>query len=114
MALAILLTTKNLALIYIYAALFGISYGALVVAIPTFVAGYYGRAYYAQILVMIFPLGTVAEAVGPVLAGAIYDATTTYTLAFALVAVSSSVGLICAILARPPKLPKYAGESSLI
>ena len=114
MALAILLTTRNLTLIYIYAALFGISYGALIVALPTFIAGYYGRAYYAQILGMIFPLGTVAEAVGPVLAGAIYDATTTYTLAFALVAVSSSVGLICAILARPPKLPKYAGESSLI
>jgi len=114
MALAILLTTKNLALIYIYAALFGVSYGALVVALPTFVAGYYGRAYYAQILGMIFPLGVFGEAVGPVLAGAIYDATTTYTLAFALVAAFSSVGLICAILARPPKLPKYAGESSLI
>ena len=102
-ALAILLATKNLTLIYIYAALFGISYGALVVALPTFVGGYYGRTYYAQILGMIFPLGTVAEAVGPVLAGAIYDATATYTLAFALVAAFSSVGLVCAVLARPPK-----------
>ena len=103
-ALAILLTTKNLALIYIYAALFGISYGALVTALPTFLGGYYGRTYYAQILGLIFPLTTVAEAVGPVLAGAIYDATATYTLAFAIVVAFSSVGLVCAILARPPKL----------
>ena len=101
-ALAILLTTKNMAFIYIYAALFGISYGALITALPTFVGGYYGRTHYAQILGLIFPLTTVAEAVGPVLAGAIYDATATYTLAFAIVVAFSSVGLVCAILARPP------------
>jgi len=105
-ALAILLTTRNLTLIYIYAGLFGISYGALITALPTFVGGYYGRIYYAQILGIIFPLSTVAEAVGPVLAGAIYDATTTYTLAFAIVAVFSLVGLVSAVLARPPKLRK--------
>ena len=103
-ALAILLTTKNLALIYIYAALFGISYGALITSLPTFVGGYYGRTHYAQILGLIFPLTTVAEAVGPVLAGAIYDVTATYTLAFIVVIAFSSAGLICAILARPPKL----------
>ena len=103
-ALAILLTTRNLTLIYIYAALFGISYGALVTALPTFVGGYYGRTYYAQILGIIFPLSTVAEAVGPVLAGAIYDATTTYMPAFAIVVAISLVGLVSAILTRPPKL----------
>ena len=103
-ALAILLTTRNLTLIYIYAALFGISYGALVTALPTFVGGYYGRTYYAQILGIIFPLSTVAEAVGPVLAGAIYDATTTYTPAFAVVAAISLMGLVSAILTRPPRL----------
>jgi len=111
MALGILLTTKNLALIYIYSALFGISYGALLVALPTFIGGYYGRTHYAQILGVIFPLGIVAEAVGPVLAGAIYDATATYTPAFAIVATFSLVGLVCAALVRPPKLPQQAGES---
>jgi len=109
-ALAILLTTKNLTLIYIYTVLFGISYGALVVALPTFVGGYYGRTHYAQILGLILPLGMVAEAVGPVLAGAIYDATATYTLAFAIVAAFSFVGLVCAILARPPSSASLTGE----
>ena len=111
MALAVLLTTKNLALIYVYAALFGISAGALIVALPTFVGGYYGRTHYAQILGMIFPLGTIAEAVGPVLAGAVYDATATYTPAFAIVAAFSSVGLICAVLVRPPKLIQNCVQS---
>jgi len=103
-ALAILLTTKSLGLIYIYATLFGISYGALVTAFPTFVGRYYGRAHYAQILGWIFPLVLATEAVGPVLAGAIYDATTTYAPAFIIVATFSFVGLICAILAHPPKM----------
>jgi len=101
-ALAILLTTRNLTLIYIYAVLFGISYGALITALPTFIGGYYGRTYYAQILGLILPVGMIAEAMGPVLAGAIYDATTTYTPAFVIITATSLVGLVSAILARPP------------
>ncbi len=105
-ALVILLTTKNLLLIYTYAMLFGISYGALVVALPTFIGAYYGRAHYAQILGLIFPLAIIAEAAGPIMAGAINDAMGTYTLAFAIITGFSTVGLVCAILAYPPKSPE--------
>lgn len=105
-ALVILLSTKNLLLIYTYAMLFGISYGALVVALPTFIGAYYGRAHYARILGLIFPLATIAEAAGPIMAGAINDAMGTYTLAFAIITGFSTVGLVCAILAYPPKSPE--------
>ncbi|MCD6568483.1 MAG: MFS transporter [Dehalococcoidia bacterium] len=103
-ALVILLTARSLFLIYVYAGLFGICYGALVVALPTFIGTYYGRSHYAQILGFIFPLTLIAEAAGPLMGGAIYDATGTYTLAFAIITGFSVVGLICAILARKPKL----------
>lgn len=102
-ALIILLTTKTLFLIYIYAVLFGISYGALVVALPTFIGAYYGRIHYAQILGLIFPLAIIAEAAGPLIAGAINDAMGTYIPAFAIITGFSTVGLICAIFAYPPK-----------
>ena len=105
-ALVILLTTKTLLLIYIYAALFGISYGALVVALPTFIGAYYGRSHYAQILGLIFPLAIIAEAAGPVMAGAINDAMGTYIPAFAIITSFSTLGLVCAMLAYPPKLPE--------
>jgi len=105
-ALIILLTTKTLFLIYIYAVLFGISYGALVVALPTFIGAYYGRIHYAQILGLIFPLAIIAEAAGPLIAGAINDAMGTYIPAFAIITGFSTVGLICAILAHPPKPPE--------
>jgi len=105
-ALIILLTTKTLLLIFIYATLFGISNGALVVALPTFIGAYYGRTHYAQILGLIFPLAIVGEAAGPILAGAINDAMGTYIPAFAIITSFSTVGLLCAILAYPPKAPE--------
>jgi len=107
-ALAILLTARSLFLIYTYAALFGISYGALVVALPTFIGTYYGRSHYAQILGFIFPMAIIAEAVGPIMAGAIHDAMGTYTLAFAIITGFSIVGLICTVFARQPKSSKQA------
>ena len=105
-ALIILLTTRTLFLIYIYAVLFGISYGALIVALPTFIGAYFGRTHYAQILGLIFPLAVIAEAAGPLMAGAINDAMGTYIPAFAIITGFSTVGLACAIFAYPPKPPE--------
>jgi MFS family permease len=103
-ALVILLTTQSLIFIYIYAALFGISYGALVVALPTYIGAYYGRSHYAQILGLIFPLTLIAEAAGPLMAGAIYDTTGTYIPAFISLVAFSGIGLLCAVFTQPPKL----------
>jgi len=105
MAMIIILTTKSLAFIYIYAVFFGISSGAFVVAMPTFIAAYYGRVKYTQILGLLVPLALSAEASGPVLAGIINDVFGTYRLAFAIIAGLSLVGLLCAFLAHPPKPP---------
>ena len=105
-ALIILLTTKTLLLIYIYATLFGISYGALTVALPAFIGAYYGRTHYAKILGLIFPLAIVGEAAGPIVAGVINDAMGTYMPAFAIMTGFSTVGLLCAIFAYPPKAPE--------
>jgi MFS family permease len=102
-ALIILLTAKALLLIYIYAMFFGISYGALVVALPTFIGAYYGRTHYAQIMGFIFPAVIFAQAAGPMVAGAIIDAMGTYMPAFVILTSVSIVGLLCAILAYPPK-----------
>jgi MFS family permease len=103
-SMIILLTARSLTLIYAYAVLNGISSGGLLVALPTFVGSYFGRKHYAQIMGFIFPLSMVVEAVGPLMAGAIYDATGTYTIAFMITTGFCVVGLICAILARKPQL----------
>jgi MFS family permease len=108
-AFCILLSTRNLALIYVYAVLFGISKGAVLTALPTFIGAYYGRARYAQILGIIVAFSSTVQAAGPAVAGAIYDATGTYTPDFVLLTALSLVGLICAFMARPPRLPQSTG-----
>lgn len=105
-ALVILLTTRSLPLIYTYAVLFGISYGALVVALPAFIGAYYGRIHYTQILGLVLPMTLVAEAAGPIIAGAIKDVVGTYIPAFAIITGFSTVGLVCAIFAYPPRPPE--------
>ncbi len=102
-ALTILLTAKDLSFIYIYAALFGLSTGALYTALPTFVGAYFDRERYARILGVIFPFQVIAQAVAATSAGAIFDATASYTIAFAIVILISAIGLISAFSARPPK-----------
>ena len=102
-ALLILITTDSPPLIYTYSVLFGISSGALIVALPEFIGAYYGRMHYSQILRLIFPLILIAEAAGPVIAGSINDATGTYMLAFVMITGLSTVGLVCAISVYPPK-----------
>lgn len=101
-ALTILLTAPSLSLIYAYAVLFGISYGGLGVAAPTLIGAYFGSARFVRILSIVFPLGIAVEALGPPLAGAIYDLTSTYVAAFAVVAVLCAAGLAYSILRREP------------
>lgn len=102
-AIIILLTTRNLGLIFIYAALLGISSGALFTAMPTFVGNYYPRERYTQVTSMILPFHVTAQALAATAVGAIYDITTEYTLAFYIIGVFALAGMVCAFSARPPK-----------
>lgn len=104
-SLSIILTTTNLALIYIYAGLFGIGSGALLTALPTLVGKYYGRTNYAVILGVIWAIGITIEAAGPAVAGVIYDLTFEYTTVFWLLLGISVMGMVAAFIARQPKLP---------
>lgn len=105
MALGLLLTTRNLGLLYVYSAFFGISHGALLTAMPTMLGAYYGRKHYAQILGMIFTVQVAAGAAAPTIAGAIYDTTATYFPAFILITAVTTFGLASVFLARQPKYP---------
>ena len=102
-AFVILLTTRNPGWIYLYAVCFGFGSGAIVAAFPTLVGEYSGRAHYARIMGLIFMLVVIAEACGPIVAGAIYDASSDYALAFILVTVFLLLGLAGTLLLRSPK-----------
>jgi cyanate permease len=103
-SIIILLTTRNLGLIFVYAILMGISSGALFTAMPTFVGNYYPREHYTQVTSMILPFHVGAQAVAAAAVGAVYDITGEYVLAFYILSAFSVIGLVCAFSARPPKL----------
>jgi len=110
-ALAILLTSDNLAMLYLYAVLFGFSGALISTAATTLIGNYYGRARFPQIMGMIVVLMYIFLAAGPAFGGAVYDTTGTYTLAFIIMIGFNVVGLFCAFFARPPQ-PKLGTLSS--
>lgn len=107
--LIILLNTRELGLIYVYAAFQGMSNGALITALPTLVGAYYPRDRYAQVLGVVFPFQVVTNAVAATVAGAVFDVTGAYTPAFIAAACFSTAGIVFAFLARRPKLPRLPG-----
>ena len=103
-ALAILLTSQNIAFIYLYAMLFGISNGMLMTLMFTIIAAYYGRSSFARIQGTVFAFTIVLQSAGPTIAGAIHDSTGTYTPVFIGLSALTVIGLMCVYFARPPKL----------
>ena len=105
LALVILLIARSVPFVYLYSFLFGMSGGAALGVYPTLLADYYGRAIFPKVLgllnLFIFPF----RALSATIAGAIYDSTTTYTLAFIILIVLNLIGLICTLLGSPPKTP---------
>jgi MFS family permease len=102
-ALVILITARELAFIYIFAVLLGYSNGSLITAYPTLVGDYYPRQHYSQMLGMIVPFYVVANAVSATIAGAVFDATSSYNSVFIAAALFGTVGLILAFFTRRPK-----------
>ena len=103
MGLIILLTSRELGLIYVFAAFQGMSNGALTAAMPTFVGAYYPRQRYSQVIGVVLPFQICSNAIATTVAGAIFDATSTYTPAFITAAVFCVAGLIFVFMARQPK-----------
>ena len=101
----VLINAKTLPFIYLYATLSGISYGGLIVLLPAMLGAYFGRTDYARIMGWTFPIITIIFAAGPILGGFIYDTTGSYIPGFWGTVAFLGVGLVCALLARPPKPP---------
>jgi MFS family permease len=112
-SLIILLTTKNLAMIYVYAALMGLSLGAILTAMASFTGAYYPREQYAQVIGLFLPFYVIGQSIAALGTGAIYDATQQYTLAFSILVVTSLAGLVCALLAGPPEYSLYKDQTAI-
>lgn len=96
----------GLSSLYLVAVVFGFSYGAVSTLFPAIVGDFFGREQAGSLVGFLFALAGSMAAWGPLVAGAIHDATGAYTQAFLLSAASNGVALVLLTLARPPRAPR--------
>jgi cyanate permease len=87
---------------YIAAGMFGAGVGGLLVMLPIAWADYYGRRSYGAIRGVALSIQVLAQASGPLLSGALRDATGGYEPSLLCFAVLSGMSVLAALAARPP------------
>ncbi len=102
-ALFWLLVAKEIWMLYLFAAVYGFGYGASVSLQPTTVAELFGTRSHGAIMGMIIFIAALGGAAGPLFAGAMYDLNGNYYFAFLIYGIVTLIGLVLAILLRPPK-----------
>jgi hypothetical protein len=86
------------------AALFGFGIGAMLTLLPIAWADYFGRANYGAIRGLALSAQVLAQAAGPLAAGALHDWTGTYALGLECFAALSFASILAALAARRPRL----------
>jgi MFS family permease len=100
-----LLFARELWALYLFAVVFGFAYGGFSVILSPMVAEQFGLRSHGVIFgVIIMFGGTGGMAIGPLIAGHLFDVTGSYTMPFLMFAVSSVIGLILILFLRPAQL----------
>ncbi|MEQ1889088.1 MAG: MFS transporter [Alphaproteobacteria bacterium] len=90
----------GLALLWLAATLFGFSYGGVVTLLSPLCSDHFGRAHVAAIVGMIFAVAGAPAAIGPYVAGLLFDVTGSYEAAFLISAAMNGAALaLAAVLA---------------
>ena len=89
-------------LAYGAAALFGLGIGGLLTTLPIAWADYFGRQSYGAIRGVALTVQVFAQAAGPVLSGALRDATGSYAVSLVTFATLAFAGCAAALFAAPP------------
>ena len=88
-------------MLYLFAAIFGIAFGGLMASFSPMVAELFGLRSHGAIFGVVFFSGTIGGALGPAVAGRIFDVTSSYQFVFLIFAAVSAIGIILASLLRP-------------
>lgn len=98
LALIWLQFSRDVWTLYLFAAVFGVAYGGVVPLQNLIPAELFGLKFLGIILATIFLLGTIGGAIGPVLAGSIFDVTGSYRLAFLIAVILCALAIILSLI----------------
>ena len=112
-SLLMLMVADTYALLFAVVALYGVAHGGLFVVVAPTVAEFFGTRAHGAIFGGILFFGTIGGAIGPTMAGRVFDVTGSYEYAFAALALMGAVGLLL-MASLPPgratQLLRSAGE----
>jgi sugar phosphate permease len=88
---------------YLCAGLFGAAMGCMLTTLPIAWADYFGRTHYGAIRGLALPMQVLAQAAGPLVSGALFDASGSYTLSLRVFSVLAVLSIAAALAAREPR-----------
>jgi len=87
-------------------ALYGFAHGGLFTVVAPTIAEYFGTRAHGSLFGIVVFFGTIGGAVGPIVAGWIFDMTGSYAIAFGTLATLAGLGLLLVLsLPSPKKVP---------
>ena len=102
-AVLLLIAFENIWVFFIFATIFGIAYGDCAAQESPIVASIFGLKSHGVILGLLGFGFTFGAAVGPVVAGYIFDLTGSYDIANIITAVAAGIAVVTTALIRPVK-----------
>lgn len=95
--------TSPVAIIWLYAILIGLGAGGWLPTMSMLTSTTFGLASYGAIFGILSLMQSIGTAIGPLMAGYMYDATNTYHGAFIILIILSGVALATILVVRRPK-----------
>ncbi|MFH0726786.1 MAG: MFS transporter [Pseudomonadota bacterium] len=96
---------------YVFAVLFGFSYGGEIPQLPMFIAQIFGIRAMAALMGVVVFIGTIGGALGPWVGGKIFDSTQNYHYAFAIAGAASLIRLSLVIGCKKYLIPRSRGNA---
>jgi MFS family permease len=99
-AFVLLLFTRSIWAFYLFAVVFGFTYGGEVPQTPLFIGKLFGTRTMATLVGLVLFIGNIGGALGPWLAGVIFDNTNSYQWAFIIGTAAAALFLCLVILLK--------------
>lgn len=103
-SLLLLYFTSELWQLYAFAAIYGFSHGGYAAMVSPLVAELFGTRFHGSLYGVITFFGTGGGAIGPLIAGRIFDVYASYQPAFLVLIVASIIALMLALSLKPAEI----------
>jgi len=96
-----ILVAKELWMLSLFAAIFGLAYGGILCMMSPLTAELFGLGSHGMLLGIIMFSSTIGGAIGPILAGRIFDINSSYQMAFIICVIVAVAAVVLSLFIRP-------------